>query len=183
MTSYPEINLTIKLDRVSGDHGKDRNNLRKLAIDEFSKEVAGRGKGDLATNYKYIVETSRSGNRIYITRPAFNKLGFDFLIHVENQTFLNGKDNPAHEDLASDIKNKINTNPNTRAHILESLELVFKCYEPDDKINYESFVGLPGLPIELILKTAKWFFIEQDIRYWNYSGRNMLMMGLRNILV
>ena len=22
-------------------------------------------------------------------------------------------------------------------------------------------------------KTIKWLFIEQDIRYWNYSGRNM----------
>lgn len=24
-----------------------------------------------------------------------------------------------------------------------------------------------------ILKAIKWLFIEQDIRYWNYSGRNM----------
>lgn len=30
-----------------------------------------------------------------------------------------------------------------------------------------------GLPADHILKTIKWLFIEQDIRYWNYSGRNM----------
>ena len=28
-----------------------------------------------------------------------------------------------------------------------------------------------GYSAEHILKVLKWLFIEQDIRYWNYSGR------------
>lgn len=28
-------------------------------------------------------------------------------------------------------------------------------------------------PVDHILKAVKWLFIEQDIRYWNYSGKNM----------
>ena len=35
-----------------------------------------------------------------------------------------------------------------------------------------------GRPVEMLLKVIKWFFIEQDIRYWNYSGRNMLKNGI-----
>lgn len=29
-------------------------------------------------------------------------------------------------------------------------------------------------PIAIILLAIKWLFIEQDITYWNWSGRNML---------
>jgi len=36
---------------------------------------------------------------------------------------------------------------------------------------------LPGYPIDLILGVVKWLFIEQDVRYWNYSGRAMLFSG------
>ena len=40
----------------------------------------------------------------------------------------------------------------------------------------EEMMGLSfetGLPVDHIVKAIKWLFIEQDIRYWNYSGRNM----------
>ena len=35
-----------------------------------------------------------------------------------------------------------------------------------------------GLNVELLVKVLKWLFIEQDIRCWNYSGREMLWAGL-----
>ena len=33
---------------------------------------------------------------------------------------------------------------------------------------------IAGLIILIILLAIKWLFIEQDITYWNWSGRNML---------
>ena len=36
-------------------------------------------------------------------------------------------------------------------------------------------------PAEMILKVFKWLFIEQEIRYWNYSGRDMLWQGVPSI--
>lgn len=182
MTTYPEIQLIIKLDKITGNHELDRNNLRNLAISEFTKEIAGKGRGELSTNYKYIVETLKSGSRIYITRPAFKKLGFDFLIHVENYNFSNDKDNPKHDDLTMDIRKKIKYNNTLKGTILEEFKKVYNCYESDDVVDYTLYNNLPGLPFDLILKTTKWFFIEQDIRYWNYSGRNMLMDKFREIL-
>ena len=33
-------------------------------------------------------------------------------------------------------------------------------------------------PLEIVLLAIRWLFIEQDITYWNFSGRSMLMNGL-----
>lgn len=183
MTDYPEIQLNIKLDEITQNHDSDRNKLRKLVISEFAKEIAGKGIGELATKYKYVVEILDSGDKVYITRPAFNKMGFDFLIHVENNSFSNNRDNPSHQDLIDDMKLKIENNSDIKDKILIDLEKIFKCHEADDVVDYNIYDSIEGLPIDLILKTSKWFFIEQDIRYWNYSGRNMLMNAYKEILV
>jgi hypothetical protein len=47
---------------------------------------------------------------------------------------------------------------------------------PLDNINFKS-----GFPCDLILAVLKWLFIEQDIRYWNYSGREMLWNSILGI--
>ncbi len=182
MTKYPEIKLTIKLDNLSDNNEINRNNLRKLAVKKFTEESAGTGRAELSTNYKYVVEILQSGDKIYITRPAFNKLGFDFLIHIENNIFSNNRDNPKHDDFIDDLKAKISIDNSIKTKILDDLNKVFNCYEPDDVVNYKIYNKLSGYPMDLILKTSKWFFIEQDIRYWNYSGRNMLMNGYKKIL-
>lgn len=39
-----------------------------------------------------------------------------------------------------------------------------------------------GLRIDLILYVLKWFFLLEDILYWNYNGRRMLKNGLNEIL-
>jgi len=33
-------------------------------------------------------------------------------------------------------------------------------------------------PVVIIILAIKWLFIEQDVTYWNWSGRVMLMNGL-----
>ena len=42
-----------------------------------------------------------------------------------------------------------------------------------DSLDFKS-----GFSCDLLVKTLKWLFIEQDIRYWNYSGRDMLGKGI-----
>ncbi len=52
-------------------------------------------------------------------------------------------------------------------------QFIFKkdnmCKQAFDFYEFINFV----FSVEHILKTIKWLFIEQDIRYWNYSGRQM----------
>lgn len=52
------------------------------------------------------------------------------------------------------------------------LRRVFECEDVFDE-EMEAICFNTGLPVEHILKVIKWLFIAQDIRYWNYSGRNM----------
>lgn len=57
----------------------------------------------------------------------------------------------------------------------ELYKVIKKVYECHDikEAEYDNIEFTTGLPTDHILKTIKWLFIEQDIRYWNYSGREM----------
>jgi len=184
MVSYPAINLEAKLSRLSNDHEENRNNLRKMVINQFLQEKAGHGKADETSKYKYIVEELSSGNKVYLTRPVPLNKGFDFIIHVDNNIFSNGKDNPRHADIADDLKMKKQNNIGSYNGLIQALQDVFECEDPNDVYSkyQEKFTSLKqGLSPELILKVVKWFFIEQDIRYWNWSGRTMFMQGILSI--
>ncbi len=106
MVLHPEVIFTAKLAKLSENHEHNRNDLRKIVIDRFIKEKAGHGNQENTSKYKYIVENSSSGNRIYLTMPVPLNKGFDFIIHVENHIFKNGKDNPRHDDIVESLKEK-----------------------------------------------------------------------------
>jgi len=93
--------LAIKIDG-----SLPRRELRKKVVEQFLLEEAGTGTGEKTSRYVYYVEELDDGSRIYLTRPAWLKKGFDFLIHVENKVFMNGKDNPKHDDIFEDLKKK-----------------------------------------------------------------------------
>jgi len=184
MTEYSAINFTAKLEKLGNNHEQNRNDLRKIVIDKFIKEKAGSGNAEKTAKYKYFVERLSSGDRVYLTRPVPLNKGFDFIIHVENHVFINGKDNPKHEDISDDLRVKKQANSEAYRKLIQALEEVYLCKDPDDMISkYKKYSSVfkQGLSFELILKVVKWLFIEQDIRYWNWSGRSMFMSGIRNI--
>lgn len=145
-------------------------------INALASEAPGTGRGDNASKYTYFVETLSSGDRVYLQRPANLHNGFDFLVCVENANYaLPGKrrrNYPKHEDLEADLQAKKEENSEMYVRLYALLKRVFECEDVSDAemrdIHFKS-----GLPIDHILKAIKWLFIEQDIRYWNYSGRNM----------
>ena len=110
-------------------------------------------------------------------RPANLHNGFDFLINVENTNFSTSnriKYNPSHDNIFNDLKAKKTESQEKYKKLYKLIEDVYNCKEIEDtNLQFNS-----GYPVDLILKVAKWFFIEQDIRYWNYSGRVMFMSGV-----
>lgn len=158
-----------------------RNDVRMRVVNEFSKEEPGKGNGDLSTKYNYFVETLEAGNHIILTRPANLHNGFDFVVRAENINFNIGKgryrDNPTHDDIIEDLWLKKQENPRNYIVLYNYIIKVYYCEEIQDSWFYKQGFH-SGYPCDLIVKTIKWLFIEQDIRYWNYSGRNMLMSGL-----
>lgn len=153
-----------------------RNEVRMRVVNKLSEEMPGTGNGDDASRYVYYVETLESGDRVYLQRPANLHNGFDFLVCVENANYAEqghrARNYPKHEDLGADLEIKKAQNPTEYKRLYALLQKVFDCHDvSDEEMKGFSFEG--GLPVDHILKAIKWLFIEQDIRYWNYSGRNM----------
>ncbi len=173
----PEFAIDYKLS-VYGE----RNKVRMAVVNEFSKEKPGKGKDELASRYTYYVETLSDGNRVFLRRPAFLHNGFDFVICVENFDFstMGRKRNyPKHKDIIDDLKSKKTEDESKYMKLISVLEDVYNCKDICQEEIMIDFVS--GYSSELIIKTLKWLFIEQDIRYWNYSGRDMLWNGIKDI--
>ena len=159
-----------------------RNELRSQVINKFIEEIAGTGKGELTSKYKYNVEVLSNGDKVYLTRPVPLNKGFDFVIHVENHIFSNNKDNPKHSDIIEDLTNKKNQEPNKFNILIGLINKVGECIDPSDLMQNEQLPKFDqGLTTEILLKVIKWLFIEQDIRYWNWSGRNMFLNGINEL--
>ena len=160
-----------------------RNEVRMRVVNQFSEEVPGKGKGDDASRYKYFVETIDDGRRVYLRRPANLHNGFDFVVHVEDTNFnIDGRKrtNPKHDDIIKDLENKYSEDELKYKQLYELMKKVYLC-EDMDEYSYESVYFSDGYSVDMILKVLKWLFIEQDIRYWNYSGRDMLWQSIQSI--
>jgi hypothetical protein len=148
-------------------------------VNKFAEELPGKGKGDLRSVYVYYVENLQSGDRIYLKRPgsAFQGYyGFDFVICVENNNYAKTdkrkRNNPSHKDITEDLLKKKNENVVMYEKMYKLLRKIYECHDvSEQEINEFKFKN--GLPVDQVIKVVKWFFIEQDIRYWNHSGRDM----------
>ena len=154
----------------------DRNEVRMRVVETFAKENPGTGIGDEASKYIYYVETLKDGNRVYLQRPANLHNGFDFLVCVENANYATPgerrRNYPKHDDIGADLIKKKAENPELYKRLYKLLRKVYECHDVEE-MEYADMSFSSGLPVDHILKAVKWLFIEQDIRYWIYSGRNM----------
>lgn len=159
-----------------------RIGIRKELTNIFLDEDSGTGTGELSAKYIYYVEKLEDGRRVYLKRPAVLNKGFDFTVHVENTNF--GKNRattiPSHESIIKDLITKKDENLEEFIKVKTTIKRIFDCEIIED-INHRELNFRKGHSIELILKVIKWLFIEQDITYWNWSGRNMLYNSLNNI--
>src|SRR3989338_1241617 len=174
---YEEYNLDFELRLNS------REKLMKKAVETFISEKPGYWKDGKkhVTRYNYFVENLKDGRRIYLKRPTFLNKGIDFQVWIEKFDGENDK-RPSHQDIFKDLKLKKSENPKDIPKLIEAIDRVWNCEEPDEvlkdlKVNFKE-----GLSVELILKALKWLFIEQDITYWNYDGRGMLRMAIDEYL-
>ncbi|SDB45036.1 hypothetical protein SAMN02910298_02244 [Pseudobutyrivibrio sp. YE44] len=153
-----------------------RNEVRMRVVEYLSREEPGQGQESLASRYIYYVEQLKDGNRVYLQRPANLHNGFDFLVCVENTNYASeGKrkrNYPKHDDFKYDLAAKKFENTHMYSRLYDVLFRVYNCEDVPES-DYSDITFNTGLPVDHIVKTIKWLFIEQDIRYWNYSGRAM----------
>jgi len=99
----------------------------------------------------------------------------DFTVHIENAVFRQRGmiDMPSHKDIIKDLKDKQLNNLNDYNRVKSVIDKIYNC-QPVLNSEFTNYNFNVGLSIESTLKSIKWLFIEQDITYWNWSGRKML---------
>jgi hypothetical protein len=164
---------------------KTRKALRDALIQEFLKEDGGYIKDGIkfVQAYRYYVESLKNGKRVYLQRPAHLNKGMDFQVCVEGLLkYKNGKDKPpSHSDVIEDLKLKKSQNLKEFKQLKEFIDKVWNCEEPNDILKTNNLSFTNGFSVEEILKILKWLFIEQDMTYWSFDGRDMLKRGIDEI--
>jgi hypothetical protein len=166
-----EINLQGQVE-----HSQQKD-IRSFLLDTWKAESPGK-------QYRYFVETLQNGKRIYLERPGRLNKGCDFVICVEDLLlYNNGNDKPPkHDDILADLRDKAQSNAQGFVVLLSMIERVYRCEKIDDILPTSSNLNFnTGWTCEIVIKLLKWFFIEQDITYWNRTARTMLFNGIKNI--
>ena len=192
-TTYEQITLK----------SSSREDIRSELVNIFLKEIPGTGTMESTSKYDYLVEKILLGagiHNIILKRPAYLNKGFDFIVTYSDFNFNSGKkyfrdykgvqkeynlpktSAPSHPHIIYDLKNKKKENESDYSLLNELINRIYRC-EIIKETDYSSLNGkfTSGIPPEVILKLIKWLFIEQDITYWNFSGRAMLYESIKII--
>jgi hypothetical protein len=166
-----------------------RMEARREIVELFLNEQCGTGKGELSSKYEYKVE-QYSGYSILLKRPAALNKGFDFVVHIDGMYFKSSRRHtyPSHKDIIQTLQQvKSSCSEEQYENIKISIQNVYNLQEFDvSSISNIFFTDWDNQqrPIVIIILAIKWLFIEQDVTYWNWSGRAMLMNKLKeNALV
>lgn len=158
----------------------NRDLFRKQLIGFFLNETPGTGKDVNTSKYQYIVKKI-NGHDVYLSRPAQFNNGFDFTLNVSNINFNAGggraTTRPTHKNILDDLLGKKNENPVLYASLLAEITNIYNCQPP----KTTNFAFVSGYSSEIILECIKWLFAEQDVTYWNYSGRAMFYDGILSV--
>lgn len=163
----------------------NRTAIREEVAHLFVSEEPGTGQGENCSRYHYTVEHYNEYS-IVIKRPTSLNKGFDFTVNIHGMYFKSNRrySNPSHNDIFQTLEYvksnyakkyysvalQINNIFQVKDYSFEGLEdIVF----PDGDGKFRS--------VAIILLAIKWLFIEQDITYWNWSGRNMLYNRLKEM--
>lgn len=162
-----------------------REDARKQVVLFFLEEAYGSGSGELCSKYEYIVE-SYNEYKVILNRPAPLNKGFDFIVNVHGLFFKGDSKrrhtNPSHNDIVLALKEvQSNVSEVEYNKVKEMIKKIFKLEDFDihetDNLYFTDADGIQR-PIAIVILAIRWLFIEQDITYWNWSGRSMLMNKL-----
>lgn len=174
----PTINYKKKLS------SNCREKIRDEVTSWFLQEKPGGGKGNLTSRAVYEVE--KYGNLVIeLYRPAALNKGFDFTVQIKGLRFKNKKHKsyPSHNDIFVILENFKKQNSTIYSQkIIGILDDIYNCKPVQlvsNSLGYFIDCDNKKQPIEIVLLCIKWFFIEQDITYWNWSGRAKLYEAMQ----
>ena len=153
---------------------RNRETLRRKVVDAFLEELPGNVR---RVRYRYRVETMKDGRKMYLVRPTGVRKGpMDFKVEVDDW-----ESKGTHDDIRTDLLAKRRENPKRFRPLMKAIRDVHACREPSSILAARKDLSFKtGWSVELLLKVLKWFFILEDVDYWNYNGRDELMSFLED---
>lgn len=132
---------------------------------------------------KYRVDKLENGNEVYLIRPAWLNLGFDYKVCIEG---WEDSANPApnHSEVYSDFYwKREHDSPESIEALCQAAMMIYEGESADKafKEYRNQFDFSVGRIPEALLRALPWLFIEQDIRYWNYDARDKTIGTIRRI--
>jgi hypothetical protein len=161
--------------------GLSRAEIRSYVVIEFLKEVPGTGNKANTSRYLYEAETLSCGKKILLKRPAILNRGMDFTVHLQSTIFRPfgpNRDMPRHAEIIELLQQLKNSDSSQyESHFAPVLASIADCrsFTMPSHVNHSMSTFSP----EALFMILKWFFIEQDVTYWNWSGRQMLIQQLK----
>lgn len=138
---------------------------------------------------RYNVDELSNGSQLYLIRPGPQSWGgqtgpgYDFKLCVEDWD-SSEQTAPGHDEIYDDLFwKREHDDSESFGNLCEAIFKVHEGINPNKVIDEygDSFDFTVGRTPEVILKTASWMFIEQDINYWCADGREMTIGAVRNL--
>lgn len=157
---------------------KYKVNLMPLQI-ENQEQNAFRDSLNAIPYLLYEVEQLKNGEKVVINKPGgkrnFGKLSRDdFMVFIYNPSeeslWL-----ISHAEIKNDLISKFEHDRPTTIQIMKGLYSVCCGQEPDAVIEQLNLHDTIGLSVELILKTYKWIWGQEDCNYPTKKGRWLSM--------
>lgn len=152
---------------------------QKLHVNEFRillEKVKYRG---------YEVEQLPDGRKIVITKPGGKRV----FGKVKREDFMVWVYNPSdstlwlisHKDIYDELEEKGKVNPIEAVKIIDALERVFDGEEPNDVLKTTKLNNPTGELPEVLFKSYKWIWGQEDCNYPEGEGREMSMRDIREL--
>ena len=163
--------------------GSHRTIIRNEVVGWFLEEAPGTGKLDLSSIYRYKVESLSGDSQVLLRRPARLNKGFDFTVAIPGAIFESRtRDTPRHQNIINDLLLKRAADTVQFRLAMGLIDRTFLCEVIDDEEILAVRFEQVGYPFDHILKVIKWLFIEQDVTYWNWSGRAMFYNAITSAI-
>ncbi len=160
---------------------KYKVNLVPLQIDN-QKQDTFRDELNAIPYLLYEVEQVTTGEKIVINKPggkrSYGRLSRnDFMVFIYNPT-----DESlwliSHKEIKDDLYSKYGNDADTTLLLIRALYYVCCGKEPDEVIKKFSLTDTVGISVDILLKTYKWIWGQEDCNYPKGQGRWLSMDGL-----
>jgi hypothetical protein len=133
----------------------------------------------------YEVEQLQDGRKIVIAKPGGKSVygkpkKEDFFVWVFDP-IQNTLWQISHKQIYYDIELKAQNNKEQALIVIDCLRKVCEGEDPDNIISNITMDHMEGEPLEVLLKSYKWIWGQEDINYPTGKGRQLSMEGISEL--